>query len=82
MDLDGDIDVVTGEMEKSDDPDQTVIFLNQGNALTWDKKVVTNNGIYSGKVADIDNDGDVDIVGNRNYDKPPLEIWLNAITKP
>ena len=79
MDLDGDIDVVTGEMEKSDDPDQILIFLNEGDGLIWKKQVVSNTSIYSGKVADIDNDGDMDIVANRNWNEPPLEIWENLI---
>jgi hypothetical protein len=79
MDLDGDVDVVTGEMEKSDDPDQIIIYLNERDGVAWKREAVINNGIYSGKVADIDNDGDYDIVGNRNFDKPPIEIWENLI---
>jgi hypothetical protein len=79
MDLDGDIDVVAGEMEKSDDPDQVIIFLNDGDGLSWRKQVIANMSIYSGKVADIDNDGDPDIVANRNWNEPPLEIWENLI---
>ena len=82
MDLDGDIDVVTGEMEKSDDPDQILIFLNEGDGLSWKKHVVSNTSIYSGKVADVDNDGDMDIVANRNWNEPPLEIWENLIRNP
>ena len=79
MDLDGDVDVVAGEMGKSDDPDQIIIFLNEGDGLSWKKQVVANNSIYSGQVADIDNDGDMDIVANRNWNEPPLEIWENLI---
>ena len=79
MDLDGDIDVVAGEMEKSADPDQIIIFLNEGDGLRWKSQVITQTGTYSSKVADIDNDGDQDIIANRNYDKPPLEIWENTI---
>lgn len=79
MDLDGDIDVVTGEMEKSEDPDQIIIFLNDGNGSGWKKQVVANMSIYSGKVADMDNDGDQDMVANRNWNEPPLEIWKNLI---
>jgi hypothetical protein len=82
MDLDGDIDVIAGEMKKSDDPDQILIFLNEGDGLIWKKQVVSNTSIYSGKVADIDNDGDMDIVANRNWNEPPLEIWENLIRKP
>lgn len=79
MDLDGDVDVVVGEMEKSGDPDQIIVFLNNGDGLTWKKEVISNTGIYSGKVADIGNDGDPDLVANRNFDKPPLELWENLI---
>jgi hypothetical protein len=79
MDLDGDIDIVAGEMEKSDDPDQLVIFLNDGDGVSWRKQEVTSTGSYSAKAADIDNDGDHDIISNRNFNKPPLEIWMNQL---
>lgn len=76
MDLDGNIDIVAGGMEKSDNP-EIVIFLNDGDGLSWERYVIANTSIYSGKVADISNNGDLDIVGNRNWDQPPLELWEN-----
>jgi len=79
MDMDGDMDVVTGEMEKSADPDQIIVFLNDGDGLRWKKHIVKNCGIYSGKIADVGNDGDMDIIANRNFDSAPLELWENLI---
>jgi hypothetical protein len=69
--------VLAGEMEKSDDPDEIVLFLNDGTHKTWTKQVIAETGIYSGKIVDIGNDGDPDVVANRNWNKPPLEIWEN-----
>ena len=79
MDLDGDMDIITGEMEKSDDPDEITVFLNGGNGLRWDETIKIHAPIYSGKVGDIGNDGDQDIIGNANFNKPPLELWENLI---
>lgn len=79
MDNDGDIDVVVGEMEKSGDPDQVLVYRNQGNGTSWKKEIVTNHSIYSGVLADIGSDGDLDIVANRNWNEAPLEIWENCL---
>lgn len=79
MDNDGDIDVVVGEMEKSDDPDEIIIFRNEGNSLTWFRQSIANKSIYSGIVVDIGSDGDMDIVANRNWNQAPLEIWENDL---
>jgi hypothetical protein len=79
FDRDGDVDVLAGEMAKSSDPDEIVIFRNDGSSLTWTKQVIAEVSIYSGKIADIGGDGDMDVVANRNWNLAPLEIWENRI---
>lgn len=76
INLDGNIDIIAGGMEKSNNP-EIVVFLNDVDSLSWDKYVIANTSIYSGKVADIGNDGDLDILGNRDWNKPPLNLWEN-----
>ncbi len=79
MDNDGDIDIVVGEMEKSEDPDQVLIYRNRGDGISWKREVVANISIYSGVLADIGGDGDMDIVANRNWNQKPIEIWKNML---
>jgi len=78
LDLDGDIDVLAGEMAKSDDPDEIILFLNQGDSRSWIRRSAARISIYSGELADIDDDGDMDILANRNWNMPPLEVWINS----
>ncbi|MFH1069714.1 MAG: VCBS repeat-containing protein [Candidatus Glassbacteria bacterium] len=77
FDLDGDLDLFAGEMTKGDDPDQVVVFLNDGTSLSWRKIVLAATGCYSGIVGDVDTDGDMDILGLHNFDHGPLELWIN-----
>ena len=82
MDNDGDLDVVVGEMPKSSGPDEVMVFVNVGDSLTWSKQVVATTGIYSGVVGDIGSDGDMDIVGSRNWDTTPIAMWENRASDP
>jgi hypothetical protein len=82
MDLDGHVDIVAGEMEKSTDPHLLVFYLNmKGDGMEWEKKMISRLGTYSAIVGDIGQDGDMDIVSNRNFNKPPLEIWVNTLNE-
>lgn len=79
MDGDGDLDVVTAEMAQSQDPDEIMIFLNQGSGLRWSKQVVATTGSHNLCVVDVDGDGDVDLYGS-NWQDPPVgkvELWRN-----
>lgn len=77
FDLDGDLDVLAGEMAHGDDPDCLVLFLNTGSAQAWDTLEIARGGCYSVSAGDVDTDGDMDIAGLHNWDSGPLEIWLN-----
>jgi len=45
---------------------------------TWIEHVIGQlDYCHSLKVADIENDGDLDIVSSRSYDTPPIEMWEN-----
>jgi hypothetical protein len=88
MDNDGDLDVVAGELIHGHDPTpylqhKVVVFRNQGEATKWDRHNVWNEqrisdlGIYAFKTGDIGNDGDIDIVGPRNFNFGPIDMYLN-----
>ena len=81
MDRDGDLDLVTAEMHQSSNPDEVSLYLNEGNALTWDQVVVDTSGSHNLRVGDIGNDLDIDIFGANWNDSAPnsavIEMWEN-----
>jgi hypothetical protein len=83
FDNDGDTDVLGAQFifwkEKTPDtnPHPMVLFKNSGNGAKWTPTTIDTKGMYSGWVGDLDNDGDLDVVGPRNYTLPPLSIYEN-----
>ena len=82
LDNDGDLDVATAEMHQSEDPDEVIIFVNQGGGLAWRKQVLANTGSHDIRVGDFDGDGDADIYG-ANWQSvwqdslAFIEVWRN-----
>ena len=79
MDLDGDLDVILGQMHTSSAKEILIMFNVGSQALTWEKQVVDNSGIHNGVVADIDNDNDFDIYGANWTWNPPVKLWENRL---
>ena len=79
FDNDGDLDVLAGEMPNipKEAPHPVIIFINLGDAVTWKQQILANDGNYSAQVGDIDDDGDIDIIGLRNHNRAPIELWKN-----
>jgi len=78
MDNDGDLDIVAGEMKKSILTGDLVVLDNIGGGLRWQKTTIAGRiGIYHGVIGDIDADGDMDIIGCRDYNKAPIDWWEN-----
>jgi hypothetical protein len=82
MDDDGDIDIVTAEMHQGVDPDEVKIYMNGGAGVRWTKRVVSEKGSHNLKVADIDGDGDMDMMGaNWSGDSQAVELWMNMVCR-
>jgi len=74
--LDGKIDLLMGGMIQSDQRGLK-LMLNRRNGTEWKEFPIQSDGSYSAEIGDIDNDGDPDIVGIRNWDQAPSWIYRN-----
>ena len=85
MDLDGDLDVVTGinsaravNLDPKVDHFGVMVMLNQGDG-TWKRKLIEIDGIYNGRVADFEGDGDYDIFRYPNHEATELFFIENQV---
>ena len=83
VDRDGDLDLVTAEMHQSDDPDEVSVYRNQGGGLAWLQQVIGTTGSHNLRIADIDRDGDIDVVGVNWHesaaDGAAVTLWRNNL---
>jgi len=95
IDLDGDIDVLAGRFERDGpplvgSPQDVRIYLNNGNGSDWTQTRLPDDarssspddaqgGMYDGKLADIDQDGDLDVIGARTYWHGPIYYIRNDL---
>ncbi|MFN2138809.1 MAG: FG-GAP repeat domain-containing protein [Candidatus Promineifilaceae bacterium] len=80
MNNDGNLDIFAAEMRiRGDNPDAKAWFFSgdgRGNFVTTE--VMSGYGNHESKLADLDGDGDLDILGKPfNWETPRLDIWLN-----
>jgi hypothetical protein len=75
-DGDGDEDLLVGGMPQSQHRGLQLL-LNDGTGAAWAELPLQSEGSYSAECGDIDNDGDPDIVGVRNWDSAPTFIYRN-----
>ena len=91
VDGDGHLDIFAAEMakwtEKGPDPDnpkaQAWIFYGDGQGHFRKTVLATGHDFHEGKLADLDGDGDLDIL-NKPYtwEAPRIDVWLNKGTGP
>jgi len=81
MNNDGLLDIVVAKMHQATAPQEVAIYINQDNAKTWRKHVVSVSGSHNIVLFDVDRNGLIDIFGanwnNNSSTKGALELWLN-----
>jgi len=75
---DGNLDLLNAEMRLGDNPHAvTRILLGDGMGNFKDTIVHTGFGLHESRIADLDGDGDYDILGKPyTWEAPRLDIWL------
>jgi sugar phosphate isomerase/epimerase len=79
FDGDGNLDIWSAEMRlNGGNPDaKNRILLGDGNGIFRETAVSTGMGLHESKMADLDGDGDLDILGKPyNWETPRLDIFL------
>jgi len=77
---DGHLDIFTAEMRFGEgNPDaKTRILLGDGTGHFKEMIIAEGYGVHEGKIADLDGDGDLDILGKPyTWNAPLLNIWIN-----
>lgn len=84
IDLDGDLDVLSGNNGDQGDPENSpvLIFLNQGDNLTWEPMELTRTGAYNSYLADVEGDGDLDFFRYDGHECKFYELWVNGVVQP
>jgi VCBS repeat protein len=77
---DGRLDIVFGEMAQSERK-RVGYFINPGGTGPWPMTVISTAGTHNIRVGDVNNDGNVDIVG-ANWQAPPMTAWINLSGLP
>lgn len=81
LDFDGDghLDIFNAEMNLGQNPDAKCrILFGDGKGNFEVKEIITGFGMHEARIADLDGDGDYDILGKPyNWKAPRLDIWLN-----
>ena len=85
MDLDGDLDVVTGinfaravNLDPKVEHYEVLVITNEGDGK-WTQKVIDTEGIYNGRVADFEGDGDYDLFRYPNHEATELFLVENQV---
>lgn len=81
IDKDGDLDILTAEMNQGQGDNPVKAYLNEGDG-DWVKRVISPDPSHSMQAADIDGDLDVDLLGTNweiaDYDGDyPVKLWRN-----
>ena len=83
VDGDGDVDIVTCEHKGPKGQQRLQIFENDGKGRFTERLLDRGKESHLGaRVADMDGDGDPDILGANHGGLHPLELWVNEQVSP
>jgi len=77
VDVDGDMDIVLGQMHTSTTRELAVYVNNDGVGGSWTKDIIDTTGVHNAVVADFGADGVPDIFGCNWTGNPPVRFWHN-----
>jgi len=81
LDRNGTQDILTGEMRFGSASCRLRVHYGDGTGRLTEQLLSSGNDIHEGHVADVDGDGDLDIVHKPIDDRTPrIELWLNPAT--
>jgi hypothetical protein len=78
---DGHLDIFSAEMRFGENnPDSKLrILLGDGKGNFTDYIIATGYGVHEGKIADLDGDGDFDILAKPyTWKAPRIDVWINV----
>ena len=78
MDNDGDADLLAATLKRTEAP-KILILLNGGQGMTWERHEVADKSAYKARAADIDDDGDLDILTSLSWEDPPIMLWRSHL---
>jgi sugar phosphate isomerase/epimerase len=87
---DGNLDILVGEMAKwkeqetaRDHPEATAwVLYGDGQGNFSKKEIVVGHGWHEARLADLDGDGDLDLLNKPyNWETPRVDVWLNNGTR-
>ncbi len=83
INLDGFDDILIGEMRLGRANCELTVRYGDGKGRFTKQRLSVGNGIHEGRLADVDGDGDLDIVHKPFSDRAPrLDVWLNGTRSP
>lgn len=83
FDRDGRLDLATAMMQQGRKPQVVSVYLNDGLGRAWTREILSREGSHNMVGADLDADGDVDLVGaNWSGSPQPIQLWRNMTCSP